>query len=31
MISVLKDNSVATWIKSIAFDANNSTNTGIED
>ena len=31
MISVLKENSVATWIESIAFDANNSTNTGIED
>ena len=31
MISVLKENSVATWIESIAFDATNSTNTGIED
>ncbi len=31
MISVLKENSVAIWIESIAFDANNSTNTGIED
>jgi hypothetical protein len=31
MISVLKENSVATWIKSIAFDSNNPTNTGIED
>ena len=31
MISVLKENSVAKWIKSIAFDANNPTNTGIED
>lgn len=31
MISVLKENSVATWIESIAFDANNPTNTGIED
>jgi len=31
MISVLKENSVATWIESIAFDANNPINTGIED
>jgi len=31
MISVLKENSVATWVKSIAFDASNLTNTGIED
>ncbi len=31
MISVLKENSVATWIKSIAFDTNNPTNIGIED
>ncbi|WP_428354302.1 hypothetical protein [Methyloprofundus sp.] len=31
MISVLKENSVATWIESIAFDVNNPTNTGIED
>ena len=31
MISVLKDNSVATWIESIAFDANNPINTGVED
>jgi len=31
MISVLKENSVATRIESIAFDANNPANTGIED
>ena len=31
MISVLKENSVATWIESINFDRNNPTNTGIED
>ena len=31
MISVLKENSVATWVESIAFDANNPVNTGIED
>jgi hypothetical protein len=31
MISVLKENSVATWIESIAFDANIPINTGIED
>jgi len=31
MISVLKENSVATWIESIAFDTNNPTNTGVED
>ncbi len=31
VISVLKENSVATWIESIAFDTNNSINTGIED
>jgi hypothetical protein len=31
MISVLKENSVATWIESIVFDANNAINTGIED
>ena len=31
MISVLKENSVATWIESIAFDDSNPINTGIED
>ena len=31
MISVLKENSVATWIESIAFDASNPINTGVED
>ncbi|ORU94976.1 MAG: hypothetical protein A6F70_10410 [Cycloclasticus sp. symbiont of Bathymodiolus heckerae] len=31
MISVLKENSVATWIEPIGFDANNPINTGIED
>ena len=30
MISVLKENSVATWVESITFDANNPVNTGIE-
>ena len=30
MISVLKENSVATWIESIAFDGSNPINTGIE-
>ena len=31
MISVLKENSVATWIEAIAFDGSNPINTGIED
>ena len=31
MISVLKENSVATWIESIVFDSSNPINTGIED
>ena len=31
MISVLKENSVATWIESIDFDANHPINTGVED
>ena len=31
MISVLKENSVATWIESIAFDDSNPINTSIED
>ena len=31
MISVLKENSVATWIEAIAFDDSNPINTGIED
>ena len=31
MISVLKDNSAATWIESIDFDTSNPINTGIED
>ena len=31
MISVLKENSVATWIESIAFDDSNPINTGVED
>jgi hypothetical protein len=30
MISVLKENSVATWVESIPFDKNNPLNTGIE-
>ncbi len=30
MISVLKENSVATWVECINFDSNNPTNTGIE-
>ena len=31
MISVLKENSVATWIEAIAFDRSNPINRGIED
>ena len=31
MISVLKENSVATWIESIPFDNSNPINTGVED
>ena len=31
MISVLKKNSVATWVESIPFDNNNPVNTGVED
>ena len=31
MISVLKDNSVATWIESIAFDDSHPINIGVED
>jgi len=31
MISVLKENSVATWVESIDFDDSNPINTGVED
>jgi len=31
MLSVLKENSVATWVKSIPFDNRHPTNTGVED
>ncbi len=31
MISVLKENSVATWVASIPFDKSNPINTGVED